>query len=180
MKHFISGMVLALALVAALVMGMVAMAENAESAAPEAPALEQTEQTEQTAPAGQAADDAALQEAMQAYREAKDAARQEDLEAELKGYVEAGKLTQAQADLILNSCKERQALRNGQCPGCGYAFQSGMGGRMNGGRGGKGGRMNGGFGGMNNGFGGRGNRQQPADGQPQGDGAPAQPNADGI
>ena len=70
---------------------------------------------------------------------------------ELKSYVASGKLTQEQADLILNYYKEQEALRNGTCPNCGYQFQNGFGkgGHGMGGRGmkgGKGGRM---FGGMN-------------------------------
>lgn len=159
MKHFFSGMLLALALVAALVVGMAAVAENA---APEVPALEATQpeqtqpeqtQPEQTQP-GQGAqqDDAALRQAYDAYRAARQSSRQEALEDELKGYVEAGKLTQAQADLILNDVRERESLRNGTCPDCGYQFKNGMGkgGRMNGMNGGmgrgKGGRMNGGRG----------------------------------
>ena len=159
MKHFFSGMLLALALVAALVVGMAAVAENA---APEMPALEATQpdqtqpdqaqtgqpQPEQTQPEqGAQQDDAALRQAYDAYRAARQSSRQEALEDELKGYVEAGKLTQEQADLILKDSKERESLRNGTCPDCGYQFKNGMG---------KGGRMNGMNGGMGRGKGGRG------------------------
>ena len=184
MKHFFSGMMLALALVAALVVGVVAVAENA---APEMPSMEAVQpdpaqpdqaQPDQAQPdqAQQPAADTELQQAYDAYRAAKQSGRQEALEDELKGYVEAGKLTQEQADLILKDAKEREALRNGTCPNCGYQFKNGMGkgGRMNGGKGmnngmnrGKGGRMNGGRGMFN--------QQQPNDGQQPGFGQ--QPNA---
>ena len=194
MKHFFSGMMLALALIAALVVGMVAVAENA---APEMPSMEavQPDQTQpgqaqpgQTQPdqiqpdqAQQPAADTELQQAYDAYRAARQSGRQEALEDELKGYVEAGKLTQEQADLILKDAREREALRNGTCPNCGYQFKSGMGkgGRMNGGKGmnngmnrGKGGRMNGGRGMFN--------QQQPNGQQPNGMQQPnfgQQPNA---
>ena len=73
--------------------------------------------------------------------DAKGSSAQEDLEAELKGYVESGKLTQEQADLILNYCKEREAMREGKCPNCGYQLQNNQG---------KCGRVNGGFGGQGN------------------------------
>ena len=150
MKHYFSGMLIALSLALVLVMGVVALAENAPET-PELPAASDLQaQAEAETPANEPAADsqstqdaAALQEALQAYRAAKDSAREEALQDELDGYVAAGKLTQAQADLIMNYYKERQALRNGTCPGCGYQFQNG-----NGGRGGKGGRMNGGFGGQ--------------------------------
>lgn len=152
MKHFFSGMMMALALVTALIVGVVALAESAAPNANELPSVEeaqpQTPQAQQ--PAADAAGDTALREAFDAYRAAKQSTRQEELEAELKGYVESGKLTQEQADLILNYYKEQQALRDGTCPGCGYQFQSGgKGGRMNGSRGmngGKGGHMGGGRG----------------------------------
>ena len=96
-------------------------------------------------------DNTALQDAFNAYRTARQSDQQEELEAELKSYVASGKLTQEQADLILNYYKEQEALRNGTCPNCGYQFQNGFGkgGHGMGGRGmkgGKGGRM---FGGMN-------------------------------
>lgn len=164
MKHFLTGMTLALVLVAALLVGVVAAAENV---APEMPAMEATqpdpaqpEQTEpeQVEPEQAQQDDTALRQAYEAYRAAKQSSRQAALEDELKGYVEAGKLTQEQADLILNDYKQRDALRNGTCPECGYQFKNGMGkgGRMNGGKGmngmnrGKGGRMSGGRGMFNN------------------------------
>ena len=106
----------------------------------EAPALpDMTQDAAAEEPAAEADDSAALQEAMDAFRAAKDADRQASLEAELKAYVEAGKLTQAQADLILKNMQDRQTRRDGQD----FRRGSGKGGQMNGGRGGK---MNGGRG----------------------------------
>ena len=149
MKHYLSGIVIALSLALVLVLGVVALAEN-EPQAPELPAASDL-QTPAEAPAtddGTQAtqDNTALQQALQAYREARESAHEQELQDELKSYVAAGKLTQEQADLIMSYYKERQSLRNGTCPGCGYQFQNGMNGM--GGRGGKGGRMNGGFGGQ--------------------------------
>lgn len=164
MKHYLSGIVIALSLALVLVLGVVALAEN-EPQAPELPAagdLQAPAEAPEAAPAtddnAQAAqDNTALQEALDAYRAAKDSTREQALQDELDGYVAAGKLTQEQADLIMNYYKERQSMRNGTCPSCGYQFQNGMngkGGRMNGGFGfgfgGKGGRMNGGFNGQMN------------------------------
>ena len=158
MKHYLSGIVIALSLALVLVLGVVALAEN-ESQAPELPAASDL-QTPAEAPAtddGTQAtqDNTALQEALQAYREARESAHEQELQDELNSYVAAGKLTQEQADLIMSYYKERQSLRNGTCPGCGYQFQNGMNGM--GGRGGKGGRMNGGMNGMG-GMGGRGGK----------------------
>ena len=172
MKHTFIGMMIALMLVLTLVIGVVALAESTESEIPETPAVEQTQPeqapAEPDAPATDAsADSTALQDAFKAYKEAKSSSHQEELETELKGYVESGKLTQEQADLILNYYKEQQSLRNGTCPNCGYQFQNGQskGGRMNGGFGGKGNRANGGFGGK----GGRGMMgQQPSQNQSTG------------
>ncbi len=151
MKHFFSGMMMALALVTALIVGVVALAESAAPEAPELPSIEEAQPETEQQPAEAATDNSALMEAFDAYRAAKQSTRQEALEEELKGYVESGKLTQEQADLILNYYKEQEALRNGTCPNCGYQFQNGFGkgGHGMGGRGmkgGKGGRM---FGGMN-------------------------------
>ena len=170
MKHYLSGIVIALSLALVLVLGVVALAENAPQT-PELPAasdLQTPTEAPEAAPANgdsaQAAqDNTALQEALQAYQAARESDREQALQDELDGYVAAGKLTQEQADLIMNYYKERQSMRSGTCPSCGYQFQNGMngkggcggkGGRMNGGFGGKGGR--GGFGGMMNGdFGGQ-------------------------
>lgn len=158
MKHFFSGMLIAFTLVAVLITGVIALAENAAPETPELPSVEesqpeqaQPEQDAQQPAADASSDNTALQDAFDAYRAARQSGQQEELEAELKGYVESGKLTQEQADLILNYYKEQEALRNGTCPNCGYQFQNGfgMGGHGMGGRGmkgGKGGRM---FGSMN-------------------------------
>ena len=174
MKHFIIGIALALA----LVLGIAAFAETAEPATEPVPALTEEAPVEDTAteaPAAEAetADDsAALQEALEAYRAAKESEHLDDLTEELNGYVAAGKLTQEQADLILNSMKERMAARNGECPNCGYQFQN-NGGRMGGQKGQRGG---------NNQHGsrmGRMNGQMPGNqAQPNGQmpGSQAQPN----
>ena len=66
----------------------------------------------------------ALQEAQSAYNAAKQTSRITDYEAELKAMVEAGSLTQEQADLLLTAANETVALCNGVCPSCGYQFQS--------------------------------------------------------
>ena len=158
MKHFFSGMLIAFTLVAVLITGVIALAENAAPEIPELPSVEesqpeqaQPEQDAQQPAADASSDNTALQDAFDAYRAARQSGQQEELEAELKSYVASGKLTQEQADLILNYYKEQEALRNGTCPNCGYQFQNGFGkgGHGMGGRGmkgGKGGRM---FGGMN-------------------------------
>jgi len=154
MKNFYSGMLVMLALMLAIVMGVVALAESAEPAAPELPAIESvpaaTEPNGSAEATGPAADSTALQDALNAYNQARQSSRMEDLESELNGFVASGKLTQAQADLILNHYKEQESLRNGVCPNCGYAFQNdggfGRGGRMNGGKGGRGGHGMRGFG----------------------------------
>ena len=140
-----------------------------EQAQPEAAPAENSAQAPEAAPAENSADaaagdaagtqtpestddSAALQEAFDAYRTAKQESRTADLEAELKEYVEAGKLTQEQADLILNAYKERAAQKNGS------GMTDGKGFRMNG-RGGKGGRRGNDFGrGGMSGFGGQGNQ----------------------
>ena len=158
MKHFFSGMLIAFTLVAVLITGVIVLAENAAPEIPELPSVEesqpeqaQPEQDAQQPAADASSDNTALQDAFDAYRAARQSDQQEELEAELKSYVASGKLTQEQADLILNYYKEQEALRNGTCPNCGYQFQNGFGkgGHGMGGRGmkgGKGGRM---FGGMN-------------------------------
>lgn len=196
MKKFRNGMFFALALVLALVMGAMALAENVSNESHALPAAGelQGEADEQPAgdaqqndangqqPAAEAAGDgAALNEALEAYRQAKASDRQEALEAELKGYVESGKLTQEQADLILQHFQDRQSQRgegrmngkdgrgNGRPDAQSGAAMNGKGnGRMNG----KGGRMNGQ---MNGRMGG----QQPAEGA-QSNGMPMQPGAQGM
>ena len=162
MKQFISGIAIALVLALVLVMGVVALAENAGNEAAQLPSADEIqpapevqepeaqapETPEAPAASGTDANDTALQEALKALQEARQSNQQEDLQAELDGYVESGKLTQEQADLIMNWYKERIARKNGTCPNCGYEFQSGKGGRMKGNGFGRGG-----FGGNNGGFG---------------------------
>ena len=129
MKHFFSGMLIALILALALIAGVVATAENAAPDQPELPAAEALAPEQPTDGAEAQQPDAAASD--------------------------TGKLTREQADLILKQYTDRQALRNGTCPGCGYQFDNGAAGKggrmqgnrgMNGGKGGRGGRMNGGFG----------------------------------
>ena len=145
MKNYIIGIALALA----LVMGVVAFAETAEPATDPVPAVTEEAPAEEAAAETEKTDDnAALQDALEAYRRARESKRVDDLTEELNGYVEAGSMTQEQADLILNSMKERLAAKNGECPNCGYQFQNNaprMGGQKNqpSGRMMQGGRMNG-------------------------------------
>ena len=150
MKKFVG-----FALVLALALSTAVMAEGTTEPVPatEVPAVEaqipeeEAEASAEEATEASAAEDgnAALKDAMDAYRAAKQDKAVDDLEAELKGYVEAGSLTQAQADLILKNAKEQ----NGQCPNCGYQFSNGgkgkhagmMGGQQRGGRMGQRGRQ---------------------------------------
>ena len=147
MKNYIIGIALALA----LVMGVVAFAETAEPATDLVPTVTEETQAEDAttedmtaeAPAAEAEkadDNAALQEALEAYRSARESKRVDNLTEELNGYVEAGTMTQEQADLILNSVKERMAAKNGECPNCGYQFQNNTP-KMGGQKGQRGGRM---------------------------------------
>ena len=153
MKNYIIGIALALA----LIMGVVAFAETAEPATDPVPAVTEeapaedttTEDTTAEAPAAEA-NNAALQEALEAYRTARESKRVDDLAEELNGYVEAGTMTQEQADLILNHVKEQLAAKNGECPNCGYKFQN-NGPRMGGQKGQFGGRKNGQMNGQMNG-----------------------------
>lgn len=142
MKNYIIGIALALA----LVMGVVAFAETAEPETDPIPAVTEEAPAEEAATDTAAAeaekidDNTALQEALEAYRSARESKRVDDLTEELNGYVEAGTMTQEQADLILNSVKERLAAKNGECPNCGYQFQNNAP-RMGGQKGQRGGRM---------------------------------------
>ena len=137
MKNYIIGIALALA----LVMGVVAFAETAEPATDPVPAVTEEAPAEETAAETEKTDDnAALQDALEAYRRARESKRVDDLTEELNGYVEAGSMTQEQADLILNSMKERLAAKNGECPNCGYQFQNNAP-QMGGQKGQRGGRM---------------------------------------
>ena len=153
MKKYLkmTGMILALTLV--LTLGAAALAETADPPAGDPPAADAVTSATQAA-------DPALQEAMNALAAARSGSRQADLETELNAYVEAGKLTREQADLILKAYQDQESLRSGVCPNCGYQFSdSGKGGRMKNGfssgfSGGKDGR--GGFGGGKNSRGGSG------------------------
>ena len=142
MKNYIIGIALALA----LVMGVVAFAETAEPSTDSVPAVTEEAPVEEAAADTPAAetektdDNAALQDALEAYRRARESKRVDDLTEELNGYVEAGTMTQEQADLILNNVKERMAAKNGECPNCGYQFQNNAP-QMGGQRGRRGGRM---------------------------------------
>ncbi|MBQ6373812.1 MAG: hypothetical protein IJJ45_04915 [Clostridia bacterium] len=146
MKQFFSGLMIMLALVLVIVLGVAALAETIGPGDAQAPVVGQQQPAAPADEAPQAStdDDAALQDALRAYNEARQASREQALEDELNGFVSSGKLTQEQADLILKYQKDRQALRSGTCPSCGYQFGDGSGfgrgGRMNGDRGGRGGR----------------------------------------
>jgi len=130
MKKFVG-----IALVLALALSTAAMAEGTTDPIPaaEVPAVEaQAPAEEAQAPTEEASEtpatedeQKALKEALDAYRAAKQDKAVDDLEAELKSYVEAGSLTQEQADLILKNVKERIAEKNGECPNCGYQFSKG-------------------------------------------------------
>ena len=140
MKNYIIGIALALA----LVMGVVAFAETAEPSTDPVPAVTEDAPAEEAAndaaEAEKTDDNTALQEALEAYRSARESKRVDELTEELNGYVEAGTMTQEQADLILNSVKERMAAKNGECPNCGYQFQNNAP-KMGGQKGQRGGRM---------------------------------------
>ena len=137
MKNLKRTILMILALMTAICLSIAAFAEDAA----EAPAAETA-----SADAAQASADA-LNEALTAYSNAKmESRKQESLDAlkqELDSFVEAGKLTQEQADLILKYYTEQMTLQqNGLGGGHG-----GRGGRGNGFGGGKGGRNGMGFGG---------------------------------
>ena len=128
--------VITLTLILALALSCAAMAEEAPDALPqegadiveEMPADVAPEEPDAPeAPSASPTDD--LKAAMDAYRAAKQDKALDDLEEELDGFVEEGSLTQAQADLILNSVKERIAAKNGECPNCGYKLGNGKSGR---------------------------------------------------
>ena len=139
MKKYIIGIALALA----LVMGVAAFAETAEPETDPIPAVTEEAPAEEAAPADETEktdDNAALQEALEAWRSARESKRVVDLTEELNGYVESGTMTREQADLILSSVKERLAARNGECPNCGYQFQNNAP-KMGGQKGQRGGRM---------------------------------------
>ena len=113
-KHLkMTSMILALAL--ALTLSVAGMAETAEVPAAEQPAADAVSAATGTA-------DPALQAALEALAAARSGSRLTDLETELKAYVEAGSMTQEQADLILKAYQDQQSLRDGVCPSCGYPF----------------------------------------------------------
>lgn len=136
-------MMIAMVLTLSLILGVAALAEQTPTEVPatETPAVQQ----DATQPA---AADTATQQAMQALSDARHAARQEALKAELDGYVAAGTMTQEQADLVLGQFTDRQNAKaqRGQCAGC--QGDRGRGGHGSGNRGGKGGRMGGRMGGQ--------------------------------
>ena len=141
MKKFVG-----IALVLALALSTAAMAEVTTDPIPaaEVPAVEAQVPAEEATETPVAEDEQkALKDAMDAYRAAKQDKAVDDLEAELKGYVEAGSLTQEQADLILKNVKERLAAKNGECPNCGYQFSRGGKGRRGGMMGGQRGQQRG-------------------------------------
>ena len=115
-------------------------ADDAAGAVPEEPA-EAPDAGDEAAPN----DDAAWQEAIDAYRSAKQAQRVESLEEELNSMVESGALTQEQADLILNRVKAAPQNGKGLRSGRGFGKQDGKS-RMNGMNGFGGQRGNGGRG----------------------------------
>ncbi len=123
MKKTMIGLALTMALVLSLGMGISALAENTVPEELEKPAEEELQQGQMPLEDGLTSPDA-LQEALKAYREARASSRLEDLEEELKSYVEAGKMTQEQADLILTYWKEHQSLRDGTGPKAGSQFRN--------------------------------------------------------
>ena len=138
----ITGIILVLVL--ALTLGITALAETAD--VPDTLPAEDAV----TSATSAASADPALQEALDALSAARNSSKASDLEAELKAYVEAGTLTQDQADLILKAYRDQESLQNGICPNCGYQFSTGGFG--------KGGRMKNGSGGNMDNFGGKGGR----------------------
>ncbi len=111
--------IIAITLILALVIGCFALAETTEPTEQATPE-EQTEQAfpeEQEVPEENTQSDAeALQEAFKALWDARLSSKLDELQTELDEYVAAGKITQEQADLIMNSVKERmEAKQNKQC-----------------------------------------------------------------
>ena len=187
MKKNMNKTMMAMLLVLAMAFGAMALAETIPDEPPTleaAPAIETPAEAPAEAPATD--ENAALREAMDALRNARQSDRLAALEEELQKYVTEGKLTQEQADAILNQYKTRAEQRaNGQCDGMNKNGRKGRGNmgndrmngnmgndRMNGGKG-RGnmgnGRMNGG---MNRGGNGRMN-SAPAQTAPEAPQAPA-------
>ena len=111
-----------LALMLAVSLGALALAEgenDTTAATAAADALKQAEENSQ-----------ALTDALTAYNNAKQESRKQarlaSLKEELDGYVAAGSLTQEQADLLLNYFAEQIAQGNGQTGGRGNRGGKGM------------------------------------------------------
>ena len=126
--------IIALTLILALVLGGAAFAEPVEARNPEpveveaqAPAEDEAPAEPEEAPEEDGED--SLREALDALREARHAAQQEALKEELDGYVAAGTLTQAQADLILNAFAEGKGFGRSRAEGRDGGRQSRMPGR---------------------------------------------------
>lgn len=123
MKKMCKAGLMILALTLALALGMAAMAEGTTETVPEVPAAE----TETDA--AQAKADA-LKEALTAYGNAKVDSRKQayldSLKKELDAFVEAGKLTREQADLIIEYYTEQMTLMQNNGKGFG---RGGMGGK---------------------------------------------------
>ena len=112
---------LIIALALALALGTTAIAETAESVPTEVEAAADVsaEETEVEAAADVSTEEAGkqvnLEDALKALHNARIEACVESLKAELEGYVDAGKLTQEQADTILKQFSaQKQSQRNGQ------------------------------------------------------------------
>ena len=100
-----------LALTLTLCLGAAAFAENAA----EEPAAAEKSETVETAKNAETADKA-LEDAMNAYKAAKRSAQNQKkmdaLKSELDSYVQAGNLTQEQADLILSYTADQQSQKD--------------------------------------------------------------------
>ena len=106
---------LIITLALALALGTAAMAETVPT---EAAAVASTEEVvQEQATAGETDDSEAsvtFEDALKALRDARQEARQDELKAELDGYVAAGKLTQEQADVILKQFSYKTDQKQGQ------------------------------------------------------------------
>ena len=107
MKNNLFKSLIAGVLAMTLIFGGLAIAEDATTQ----PEVSSTEAAEQQA----------LSEAAKALKSARMKARQnavkQEHETELKGYVEAGEMTQEQADLLLKSVEEGQGLKSSRQSG---------------------------------------------------------------
>ena len=114
--------IIAMMLILALVLGVIALAETAEpeitTEQSEQTAPEETKPEDETTPEEDVPDTApTLEDAFKALHDARLSTKLDELQSELDGYVAAGKLTQEQADMIMNSFEERQETKqnNGRC-----------------------------------------------------------------